>query len=293
MPTGNVNCFANGVKFPIKELILKALEWDTKEPSEKEIDDPKGVLMKFFQAARVQQQVCFAESGGREIKSKTGSPSDPDHLSFLKSVINEDFLRNDNREMKESIFISVLDDDKTLTNQKAFVFIKSGDDNINIEVYGKQYSWHGGAYVKVEIDNFQSYIPEDQKKKHERLRRSKSYGSITENTFREESQKIIGRGQEKLAEKIIEAFNSDGEGNYQFITPWKIDSINKQSSDKTRSKLQLKTISRKNMGDVPSLKNLVKLSGSAPENKVVDIYDKDKNLIVDSNVTVTVDGYTF
>lgn len=286
MPTGNVNCFANGVKFPIKELILKALEWDTKEPSEKEIDDPKGVLMRFFQAARVQQEVCFAESGGR-------SSSGPDHLSFLKSVINEDFLRNDNREMKESIFISVLENDKTLTNQTAIVSLESGDDKFDIKIYGKQSSLPFDVYVDIQFNNFQSYIPADQQKKLELLERSSTHGSITADKFREESQKIIGKGKEKLAEKIIEAFNSDGKGNYQFITPWKIDSINKQSSDKTRSKLQLKTISRKNMGDVPSLKNLVKLSGSAPKNKVVDIYDKDEYLNLDSNVTVTVDGYTF
>lgn len=292
MPTGGVNCLANGVKFPIKELILKALEWDTKEPSEEEIDDPKGVLMRFFQAARVQQEVCFAESGGRQESKEGSSSDDPDHFSFLKSVINEDFLSNENPKMKESIFIAVLDNDIKLSNQFANVSIKSGDDKINIEVYGKQYSWRGSAYVKVEIYNFQSYTPADQQKKLESLERSKSYGSITENTFREESQKIIGKSKEILAEKIIEAFNSDGEGNYQFITPWKIDSINKQSSDKTRSKLQLKTISRKNMAGVPSLKNLLRLF-EAPKNKVVKIYDEDGNLYLDSNVTVTVDGYTF
>lgn len=292
MPTGGVNCFANGVKFPIKEFILKALEWDTKGPSKKEIDDPKGVLMKFFQAARVQYKVCSAESGGRQ-ESKKGAPSDPGHLSFLKSLINKKFLRNDNLEMKESIFIAVLDNDRKLSNQFAKVSIKSGDDEIIVDVYGKQSSSHGDANVEVEFINFQSYKTEDQQKELEMLQHSSSHGSITVEEFREESQKIIGKSKKKLAEKIIEAFNSDGEGNYQFITPWKIDSINKQSSDKTRSKLQLKTISHKNMSDVPSLKNLLRLSGLPRKNKVVDIYDEDGNLYLDSNVTVTVDGYTF
>lgn len=243
MSSTSIDCKYVGVLFPIKELVESALSGELEELNKDQIEDPNGIIMRFFTLAQQQKEACRQTFPKERYESHSSNRrgvnfsqqqnygwfEQKNNMMHSRISYGGEFLMNSVKGIRFEVR-GLNTDFFTYRKREHKIMFTINDFTLLIEVQDYK-------------DNLEERVEVTWNGKLEKYATSKEKQMLCKNYFvldvndqtetelrelKDLKKKLEIRRNKDITKKIIENFVSDSFGDmYRFVTPTQADRFNR------------------------------------------------------------------